>query len=275
MPKNDVDRIVKENLVLNLLDVFKVVFEIEDCELDPEADLNIGKLQDTIEREPDFVRVMKTPSGRRFILHLEFQTTNEKGMLLRMQEYHALLQRKVDLPIKHYVMYLGKRPPKMVSEMDPEKRFDGFQLENVSSYDPEQLLQSDVPEEIILAVLGNFGEREAVSVIQRILSRLQQISDEEVKLQKYIYQLTVLARLRNLQKETIKQTEAMALTIDINKDVLYKKGIEEGKSLGIEKEKENSLKARKNSAKTLKAQGVSAEVIANALGLSIREVHEL
>ncbi len=51
------------------------------------------KLQTTIEKEPDFIRIIKT-DAEKFILHLEFQTQDEEGMIYRMQEYYGLLCRK-------------------------------------------------------------------------------------------------------------------------------------------------------------------------------------
>jgi hypothetical protein len=42
---------------------------------------------------------------------------------------------------------------------------------------------------------------------------------------KYIRQLSVLARLRNLTKETQKQVTDMGLLYDITKDYLYQEGL--------------------------------------------------
>jgi predicted transposase YdaD len=62
------------------------------------------------------------------------------------------------------------------------------------------------------------------------LNKLQGIGEDEIVLRKYIRQLSVLARLRNLTKETYKQIQDMGLTYDITKDYLYQEGLERGKN---------------------------------------------
>ena len=102
------DKIIKENMVaiftplleklLNLS--IKATSEIKD------------KLQVTIEREPDFLKRIIDKDDREFILQLEFQTQNDPGMRYRMAEYKAILQRKFHVPVRQFVIYLGKASPK-------------------------------------------------------------------------------------------------------------------------------------------------------------------
>ncbi len=51
---------------------------------------------------------------------------------------------------------------------------------------------------------------------------------EEIRLRKYIRQLSVLARLRNLTKETHQQILDMGLTYNITEDYLYQEGVAKG-----------------------------------------------
>lgn len=229
------DSIFRENFILELLDVFKIILGIEAFEIDPENPLSSAKIARTLEREPDFVRVMRSQEDEKFILHIEFQTKDDQHMLLRMQEYHALLQRKVNLPIRHFVIYLGNKKSKMKSEMPIDQIFSGFELKDLTNYEASSLLNSSIPEEVILAVLANNHTKDPAQTIRQILDRLSALSNDEAKLQKYIYQLTVLSRLRNLQEETIKQTKAMPLTIDIDNDILYKEGLETGMMNALER----------------------------------------
>ena len=271
MARNDIDRIIKENFIPHLLEVFKVFLGIDDCEPDKEIRLPGGKIQGTVERDPDYVEVMKRPNGERFILHIEFQTTNEHDMVFRVQDYHALLQRKVKLPILHHVLYLGAGKSTMQSKLDATMVYEGFELSNVSDYDAKTLVESSVPEEVLMAVLGNFGKEKPVEVIRKVLERLQGLSHNRTRLKKYLYQLTILSRLRNLEKEIVKQTEHMGIAIDIEKDYLYKQGIEKG----IEKEKENARMKELLTAKKLKQSGVAIDIIAKSFGLTIEEVKKL
>jgi hypothetical protein len=47
---------------------------------------------------------VETDGGEKFILHLEFQSVDEEGMVYRMQEYYGLLRRKYGLPVKQFVI---------------------------------------------------------------------------------------------------------------------------------------------------------------------------
>lgn len=89
-------------------------------------------------------------------------------------------------------------------------------------------VNSDVPEEIILSILCNFNEEEASSVLAKIISSLQKISQDSIVLEKYIKQILVFSRLRDLTILTNKQLKNMGLVYDIEKDALYQEGKIEG-----------------------------------------------
>jgi predicted transposase YdaD len=192
------------------------------------------KLQTTIEKETDFIRVVETDGGDKFILHLEFQSVDEEGMVYRMQEYYGLLRRKYQLPVKQFVIYLGQKPSKMQTQLAPEEVFTGFTLLSLRNYDYQTLLASDVPEEIILAVHSNFKGKKPAEVLKGILGKSKEKAGEEITLRKYIRQLSILARLRNLTKETQKQVTDMGLLYDITKDYLYQEGLEKGQEKAID-----------------------------------------
>ena len=100
---SDYDRIIKENIEAIFLPILgkflglsiKSTFEIKD------------KIQSTIEREPDFLKRIIDQDDKEFILHVEFQTADDLEMVYRMAEYDALLQRKYQIPVKPFVIYLG------------------------------------------------------------------------------------------------------------------------------------------------------------------------
>jgi len=85
-------------------------------------------------------------------------------------------------------------------------------------------------------------------------------------LQRYVQQLLVLSKLRNLEAETLKQTEAMPIEFDINKDVAYQKGKSEEKF-------EGELKAKRSMiGEMLKHGSLSLEKIASDASVSVDEV---
>jgi hypothetical protein len=182
------------------------------------------KLQTTIEKEPDFIRIVRT-DAEEFILHIEFQTQDEEGMIYRMQEYYGLLRRKHGLPVKQFVIYLGKKASKMQTKLAPEETFTGFDLKSIHDYAYVSLLDSQNPEEIFLAVLSDFKKQKPAEIIRQILNKLKETGVEEIRLRKYIRQLAVL---RNLTKETHKQIRDMGLTYNITEDYLYQEGLAKG-----------------------------------------------
>ncbi len=192
------------------------------------------ELQVTLERKPDFTKRATNQNGKPFILHIEFQVKSQRKMVLRMQTYKALLQEKHTLPIEQFVIYLGKSRPgmkhRLVDLIAGEKTNYAFTLVNIQDYTYRSLLTSAVPEEIMLAILSDFQNEDPGTVVKQIIESLKRASDDTVKLQRYIRQLTVFAGLRNLREETRKQIETMAIetNFDISKDSLYLEGVEKG-----------------------------------------------
>lgn len=256
-PNKAYDKIIKENLEAILLPLAEFLLEIQ---IQSTKKLAVN-LQTTLEREPDFIREVKTPSEERFILHLEFQRNDEAHMVYRMKEYEAILSRKYRIPIKQFVVYLGEGASKMVSILREQEVFRGFELLNFSSMDVEKLLEAEVPEAIILAILADFDREKPQEILQRILARLKSVSQNENQLKKYLIQLQQLSRLRNLTEETNKFIEEMPITYDFKEDYLYKKGQEEAK-----RDQQNHVIV--NGFK----KGVSNELLSDLTGLSLEEV---
>jgi hypothetical protein len=258
---NDYDKILKENIAALLLPLTEKYLNIKIIDSRELKD----KLQTTIEKEPDFIRVVKTDINEEFILHLEFQTQDEEGMIYRMQEYYGLLRRKHQLPVKQFVIYLGAKASKMQTQLAPEEVFTGFHLRSLRDYSYQSLLESQIPEEIILAILSDFNKQKPGEVNRQILNRLQRIGIDEITLRKYIRQLSMLARLRNLTKETQKQIQDMGLTYNITEDYLY----QEGMSKGREEERRGLI------IKMLKDNTLSIEKIAEFADVAIDYVKQI
>jgi predicted transposase/invertase (TIGR01784 family) len=231
------DKIIRENLEEVLLPLAGKLFgiHIKTSRSLPE------KLLTTIEREPDFAKIVETEEGEVFILHLEFQTQDEAGMAFRMAEYKAILQRKFNLAVRQFVIFLGRGRSKMESVLPEAFIIKDFGLIHIEAFSYLRLIRSEIPEEIILAILANFGEEKAEVVVKQIAKRLQQYSRDPVSLQKYLRQLTILSRLRNLDELTIKTESEMPIIYDSTNDYLYLKGKKEGVEEGIEKGMEKGL----------------------------------
>jgi hypothetical protein len=222
------DKILKENIEQVFLPLSEKYLGIKILEA---KDLP-EKLQITLEREPDFIKIVRTDKHETFILHMEFQTHDESGMVYRMAEYKAIMMRKFGMPVRQFVIYLGVKRPKMRTELAEDEIIKGFGLVNVHELDTEHILDSDIPEEIMLAILGDYHRTKADMVIRKIIGRLRELCSDEIRLQKYIQQLIMLSRLRNLEVETKKEVEHMPITYDIKKDGLFLEGIKIGEKRG-------------------------------------------
>ena len=254
MPR-DYDRILKENIGLFFLSLAERHLGLRLRKVEELKD----QFHRTLEREPDFLRRVEDLGGHAFILHLEFQTRDESRMRFRMQEYHALLQQRYRLPVRQFVLFLGQQPSRMINRLKPEERYEGFDLLAIGSLPSDKLLDSDIPEEIILALLSDFGPEAPDTVIRRILQRLQQLSQDPLVLERYVHQLRVLARLRNLSTSLKTNLEAMDISFDIKKDAFYQEGRQEGRQEGHQEgEYQRALKsARKGLQKGLGVEDVA------------------
>ena len=218
----DYDRIIKENIEAILMALGKKLLGFEMSNPRPITE----KLQVTIEREPDFLKMVTLEDGKDIVLHLEFQRNDEPDMVYRMAEYRAIVQRKYRMPVRQYVIYLGMDRPGMRTELRAEEQIKGFELRNIHDIPLNQVIDSDVPEEIVLAILTDYPEADADMVISRIIQKLKQVAPDEAEFKKSLQQLVTLSRIRKLEERTEKQIAAMPITYDIETDYLYLKGKE-------------------------------------------------
>lgn len=229
----DFDKIIKENIETLLL---TLAYKLLGIRISKTTDLP-EKLQSTIEREPDFLKKVTDESGAEFILHLEFQTQDDAKMVYRMAEYKALAQRKFEMPVKQFVIYLGTAKPRMRTALSEDEMIVGFELRNIHDLPLNEVLESDVPEEIILSILTDYPAVDAENVINRILVRLKSVANTESELKRFLQQLVTLSRIRKLEVKTQEKIKAMPITYDILTDGLYLQGKHEGKKEGKEEGK--------------------------------------
>jgi len=221
----DYDRIIKENIEAILLALGKKLLGFELRNPRPIAE----KLQTTIEREPDFLKRVTLEDGEEIILHLEFRRNSEPDMVYRMAEYRAIIQRKYRVPVRQYVIYLGADKPNMKTELAENEQIRGFELKNIHELPLNHVLESDVPEEIVLAILTDYPASDAEKVISLILQKLKKVAVDEAALKKALQQLLTLSRIRKLEVQTKNQIKTMPITYDITTDGLYLEGREKGR----------------------------------------------
>ncbi|MFK7971834.1 MAG: hypothetical protein AB8F95_15820 [Bacteroidia bacterium] len=187
-------------------------------------------IQITLERKPDFLlKVFPVlPEQKPFLLHVEFQAKDDGRMVDRMLEYRAFARREVSLPVKQFVIYLGEGISKMKTEVLEENLIYKYSLVHLNTIPSKKFLSSSKPEEVILAVLGEFGDVRPEDLLKALLSKLNELTTSKLRMNKHIVQLEVLSNLRNLHSLTTQIVEKMPITYDLTKDVRYLQGFEVG-----------------------------------------------
>lgn len=268
---NKYDRIIKENFFTDLLPVIEFLLGLPTIKATTPIP---GKLQHTLEREPDYVRIVELENGVKFILHIEFQTHNEPGMIYRMRHYHDLLSAKFPkLRIRPFVVYLGEKKPTMRTELRNNEIFTHFELRNLKDYSAQELSQKDIPEALVLAVLADYQGEKPEKVISTIIKKLKKISGDETKLKRYITQLAGLSGLRNLEKDVLKQFKKMALDFEIEESYFFQEGLQEGIQEGIQEGRQKQKREMIQNA--LQRSNMSVREIAQLLGVSEKLVREI
>lgn len=227
--KKSYDRIFRENIEQLVVPLANRLLDLSIPGLEEIPD----DLHQTIERKPDFLKKVIFPDGLQdYILHFEFQTADDSEMLERMLEYYALLWRKYQLPVRQYVFYIGEGVSQMRHNLLHEAIRFQYSLLNASEVDYRQFLNSTVPEEILLTVLGDFKQAHADDVIESVLVRLNELVPRSLRLKRYVKQLEILSQLRNLQQLVINVSEQMALVYNLENDIRFKQGEERGEARG-------------------------------------------
>ena len=182
-------------------------------------------------------------------------------MIKRMFLYYALLYGEYELEVKQYVLYIGrKEESNMPLSLRHENVTFNFHLILMSDIDYEDFIHSSHPEDVIIAILCDFKDQSSSNIIETIIERLKMLATDELCLRKYLKQLEVLSKLRNLQEQTIKNINNMALTYDLKTDLRYLAGKENTKrEMIIEMIKDN----------------LSIELIAKYTKVSIDYVHTI
>ena len=198
-------------------------------------------IQHTKERKPDVLKKVTDIKGETFVLQIEFQVKDEPKMVYRMAEYFIMLERKYELPVKQFVIFLGTGRATMPTLLDRDRLKFSFPLVSFSALDYQLFVHSANPEEIILGILASFKGEDPENVLRQILVRVKETSSGDFSLQRYFNQLRVLAQLRNLEINLKNAMNSIAEYITEERDVLFLRGLEKGIERGLEKGIEKGL----------------------------------
>ena len=145
-----------------------------------------------------------------------------------MLEYHGLLYRKYKLPVIQQVFYIGSGSSKMKNKIEHPNISFKYGLMSFQEISYLEFIDSEIPEEIMLAILANFEGEKAEIIITEILTKIERLQIGTLLKKKTVRQLSILSRLRNLQPIVDNLiNKIMALNLDIKDDTYYIKGKKE------------------------------------------------
>ncbi|MBF0459608.1 MAG: hypothetical protein HQK99_17105 [Nitrospirae bacterium] len=170
---------------------------------------------------PDLL--IELPDGSLF--HIEIQSTNDSTMLVRMYLYSAFIFKQYGRLPRQVVLYVGDKP----LNMDNRTGSYSYELLDIRDINCSELLQSDKPEDIVLAILCKSDDIDVT--IARILERLSTLPLKTRR--DYILKLLYLSDLRKLYNKVDQEVKKMPITIDAQESGLFQAGVVEGERRGV------------------------------------------
>lgn len=259
------DKILKENIEAVIPSLMQNILGITAISSEELPD----DVQHTKERKPDVLKKITDSQGNTFVLQIEFQVADEHRMVYRIAEYHVMLERKYELSVRQYVIYLGLGKPQMPTHLHSERMTFSFPLISFADLDYHLFLASARPEEVVLGVLANFKGDSAEKALAQIVQRIEETTDGDFALRRYTKQLRVLAQLRNLELTLKTAMDSIAQYISEDKDALYLRGLDKGEEKGEEKAQTRFVK------NLLAKMSLTVEQIADIVGVSIEFVQDI
>jgi predicted transposase/invertase (TIGR01784 family) len=267
---NKYDKVFKENEE----DILPVVLK-EMLHLSIVDSIEIpDSIQYTKERKPDVLKMVTDNNNEQFILHIEWQTHNEKYMVYRMAEYSIMLQRKYKMRVEQYVIFIGEDDVTMITKIDHKNfKFD-YNIKTLRDFDYKLFLRTDNPAIKVFAILANFGEDDVGSALRNIVEEVKRSVGGKLEEGRYLNQLHVLVKLCN-EIVNLKFNEMISLDeiIKEEEDVFFIRGKEIGKEEGIEEGiKEGIKKGKVETVMKMKEHGLNPSLIAEITNIPIEEI---
>jgi len=185
-------------------------------------------------RQPDLL--LELPD--KTIFHLEFQSSYDSTMLLRMLEYQFLIYQQHGKEAKQLLLYVGDEPAEFKHEINLTHLKYSYDVKDIKDIDCLSLLESNKPEDIVLAILCKTDEPQRI--IRRILEKLSVLPEKTRK--DYMLKLLNLSHLRKLDFLINEEVKKMPITMDIQESFLFKQGKAEGIAEGQTTGKQDAKK---------------------------------
>lgn len=226
----DKDIVSKDLLKRIAVDIARVLLHLKV----DRAEIIETEYQRIEDRRADLVARMGGEEGD-FILHIEIQNDNDKGMPWRMLRYRSEIgHANPDSDIRQYLIYIGKASLTMAESIHQDSLDYRYRIIDMHSVDCQGLLIEDNPEALILAILCDFKGRPEREVIHYILQRLRELTAaNETRYREYLGMLEILSTNRDLD-QIILEEEHMLSQVELTRLPSYNVGMQQGMQQGIQ-----------------------------------------
>ena len=166
------DTILKEITKEAIKDVLKYIIKLDSVEDIEFLNIEFPKIEN---KKAD---VLVKANDK--IIHIEFQTKNDKEMLYRELRYYVEIQKNYkDFEIFQYVIYIGKEKLTMQNILKKHNIAYNYEIIDMKKLDCEEFFKINSPEAVVLSILCDFKDKNEREIIKRILSRLLQLTKNE------------------------------------------------------------------------------------------------
>src|SRR5205814_1131490 len=160
------------------------------------------------ERRADLVLLLSDGT----ILHIEFQSANDKDMPYRVGIYCLLLGQKYRRRVRQVVLYVGQAKMRMEDHVDLGETKSAYRLMDIRDMDARKLMASGRPGDLALAMLAGGGPANMLEIAK------QANGLKGADRQRVLSQLVLLSGLRRLTGKLRMELKAMDVTRDITKN---------------------------------------------------------
>ncbi len=146
-------------------------------------------------------------------------------MFFRMQKYYAMIHSKYRLPIVQVVFYFGRGISKMTNSYSYRKNSFHYELISIQEFSYRTFLESDKPEELIFTILADFEGKSKEEIVEKIFSKAKILLNETNLMGKFVDQIEMLSKLRNLDGFIKEFTQNnMALNLKLEDTFTFRQG---------------------------------------------------
>jgi hypothetical protein len=148
------------------------------------------------------------------IVHIEFQSTNDRSMAYRMVEYWSLIKRRFQQPLRQVVLYVGQARLAIPRGLEEDRLQFGYDVVDIRAIDAGALIKSGNHGDLALAVLAGSGDARLPDILRKAA---------EVKgpgRNQLLAKIALLSGLRGVTDKVELELQHMGVIIDPRKNVM-------------------------------------------------------